>query len=146
VENTVIRNDVDSKNEGSPSEIMDPQKLNQDRSDKITKWKNEPSIAEMKADLDFARQENREQTANVNGWLALRNATGSESGNKTKEIGRSKVQPKLIRKHNEWRYPALSEPFLNTDRMFEIKPRTFEDKESSKQNQTIINWQFDCER
>lgn len=143
MEQNFIRNDVDSTNEGSPSEIMDPSKLNESKADKITDWKHEPQIVDLKADLQYARQENREQTTNVDGWLALRNASGTESGLKSKKPGRSSVQPKLIRKHNEWRYPALSEPFLNTDRMFEIKPRTHEDKPAADQNMILINWQFD---
>ena len=49
----------------------------------------------------------------------------------------------MIRKHNEWRYPALSEPFLNTERMFNINPRTGSDKAAAKQNQILLNWQFD---
>ena len=112
-------------------------------SKKLTEWAKEPTIITLQADLEFARQENTDQKNNVEGWLNIRNTTGAESGNKTKKPGRSKVQPKLVRKHNEWRYPALSEPFLNTDRMFEIKPRTANDKASARQNQIVINWQFD---
>ena len=112
-------------------------------SESMTNWELEPTIADLKADLEFSRQENIYQKNNVEGWLSLRNATGKESGNKTKKINRSKIQPKLIRKHNEWRYPALSEPFLNSDRMYNVNPRTFEDKASSKQNQIVLNYQFD---
>lgn len=108
-----------------------------------TGWVKEPTILELKEDLEFAKTENQEQTTNVNGWLALRNTTDAESGNKTSTAGRSKVQPKLIRKHNEWRYPSLSEPFLNSDRMFTVEPRTYEDKAGADQNQILINWQFD---
>lgn len=110
---------------------------------KLTDWKREPTISHLKEDLDYARQETNDQKNNVEGWLHLRNATGPESGRKSKKPGRSGVQPKLIRKHNEWRYPPLSEPFLNTDRMFNVKPRTFEDAASAKQNELLLNWQFD---
>ena len=143
--NDMIENDVSSqKTDNDPvSEIYNPSDLNKVASEKLTDWKIEPSVADLKGDLDYARQENTDQKSNVDGWLNLRNATGAESGKKTKTVGRSSVQPKLIRKHNEWRYPALSEPFLNTERMFNINPRTFEDKASADQNQLILNWQFD---
>jgi hypothetical protein len=144
-DNDMIENDVSSKKtDNDPvSEIYNPSDLNKVASEKLTDWKIEPSVVDLKGDLDYARQENTDQKSNVDGWLNLRNTTGAESGKKTKTVGRSSVQPKLIRKHNEWRYPALSEPFLNTERMFNINPRTFEDKAAADQNQLILNWQFD---
>lgn len=135
--------DYSSKNESGSSEVMDPNKLDRAGTNTITKWEKEPTIIDLKADIEFARQDNTDQANNVAGWLALRNTTGKESGNKTDAPGRSKTQPKLIRKHNEWRYPALSEPFLDTDRMFDINPRTGKDKQAAKQNQLVLNWQFD---
>lgn len=113
--------------------------------ERLTDWAYEPTITDIKGDLEYARQENLDARHNVEGWLALRNASGLESGRKGKTAvpGRSTVQPKLIRKHNEWRYPALSEPFLNDYKVFTINPRTFEDKNAAKQNQLVLNWQFD---
>ncbi len=140
-----IENDAKAptpKEVDSETSIFNPDDLDPN-TEKLTEWAAEPTIADIKGDLDYARQENTDQKGNVDGWLNLRNATGVESGKKTKVAGRSAVQPKLIRKHNEWRYPALSEPFLNSDRMFNIEPRTFEDKAGAVQNQTILNWQFD---
>jgi len=129
----------------SDSETVDPKQLEAslNREQKLTEWEKEPLISDLKGDLEYARQENTDQRANVEGWLALRNATGNESGKKSKLPGRSSVQPKLIRKHNEWRYPALSEPFLNDYKVFTINPRTFEDKVASVQNQLVLNYQFD---
>lgn len=132
------------KNENT-SEVTDPSKLNNTSTDKLTDWKKEPSIQDLKGDLEYSRQENIDQSNNVDGWLALRNVSGKESGNKSKDVNRSKVQPKLVRKHNEWRYPALSEPFLNSERMFNINPRTAKDAPGARQNQIVINWQFDTQ-
>ena len=142
LEETHTSEDGTFPNEADPSNVMDPTKL-EDSPDRLTDWEKEPSIIGIKEDLEFARPENNDQKNNVEGWLALRNATGAESGKKSKTPGRSAIQPKLIRKHNEWRYPALSEPFLNSDRMFNINPRTFEDKPAADQNQMLLNWQFD---
>lgn len=130
-------------NDQSTSEVMDPAKLDDNPSEKLTSWAKEPTMTDLHGDLEYARRENTEQTANVDGWLALRDTSGSESGNKSTSSGRSKVQPKLIRKHNEWRYPALSEPFLNSERMFDINPRTAQDAAGARQNQIVLNWQFD---
>lgn len=134
---------ADHSNEQSEDQFTDPDEVNEKQEgNSFTKWKKEPSLTELLADLEFARSETNDQKANVEGWLDLRNATGAEAPKKSKP-GRSAVQPKLIRKHNEWRYPALTEPFLNTDRMFEVLPRTAEDGPKAKQNQILLNWQFD---
>lgn len=140
-----MREDLEEnqKNEQSSDGTYDPDDLKNTPSSQLTDWKQEPTITDLKGDLEYARQENTDQVNNVKGWLALRDTTGSESGIKSKKPGRSQVQPKLIRKHNEWRYPALSEPFLNSDRMFDVEPRTFEDTAAAKQNQILLNWQFD---
>ncbi|WHM52897.1 portal protein [Sulfitobacter phage vB_SupP_AX] len=134
-----------NRNEQPGSEPVDATELEDrptEETVQFTDWKKEPSLTELLSDLEFARDETNDQKSNVEGWLNLRNATGSEAPKKAKP-GRSAVQPKLIRKHNEWRYPALSEPFLNTDRMFEVLPRTAEDGPKAKQNQILLNWQFD---
>ena len=130
----------ENRNEGAESTSVDPATMQE--KEKLTDWDKEPELSDLLADLEFARQETDDQKSNVDGWLDLRNATGAEAPKKAKP-GRSAVQPKLIRKHNEWRYPALSEPFLNTDRMFQVLPRTHEDGPKAKQNQVVLNWQWD---
>ena len=140
----------DNRNEDAVNKGVDPDNLDeamdvseeQSGNSKLTEWNKEPTLEDLRQDLEFARQETEDQKSNVSGWLDLRNATGAEAPKKAKP-GRSSVQPKLIRKHNEWRYPALTEPFLNTDRMFEVLPRTHEDTLKARQNQVLLNWQFD---
>lgn len=68
------------------------------------------------------------------------NIEGSAKPQKIK--GRSSVQPKLIRRQAEWRYSALSEPFLSSDKLFNVYPVTFEDQDAAKQNELLLNWQF----
>lgn len=132
-----------NRNESSGDDPVDANELEKSKQEEsMTNWKKEPTLTELLSDLEFARQETDDQKSNVDGWLDLRNATGAEAPKKAKP-GRSSVQPKLIRKHNEWRYPALTEPFLNTDRMFEVLPRTEEDGPKARQNQILLNWQFD---
>ena len=141
----------DNRNESASNKGVDPDNLDEVLEEtqkeevtgnKLTEWEKEPTLEDLRQDLEFARQETDDQKANVSGWLDLRNATGAEAPKKAK-AGRSAVQPKLIRKHNEWRYPALTEPFLNTDRMFQVLPRTHEDGPKAEQNQVVLNWQWD---
>lgn len=115
-----------------------------DTEDKDTKslpdWSNPPSLTNLKEDLDKASPYRDAQTIKINAWLDNLNIEGAA---KPKKIdGKSSVAPKLIRKQAEWRYAALSEPFLSTEDIFNIDPVTHEDKEAAKQNQLVLNNQF----
>lgn len=106
----------------------------------LTEWNNEPSISELKADLDSARPTQQAQMAKLGRWNDLLNVEGKAKPQTIK--GRSSVQPKLIRRQAEWRYSALTEPFLGSNKMFTVNPVTFEDEEAASQNELLINWQF----
>lgn len=107
----------------------------------ITDWVNEPTVEVLKRDLELAKQSHDEQNSKITKWNDLLTISGSSKPKKVK--GRSSVQPKLVRRQAEWRYPALSEPFLNSDKIFTVSPRTFEDLDSAKQNELLLNYQFD---
>lgn len=106
----------------------------------LTNWKNPPSLRELKQDLQDAKPIHDAQQSKVSVWLDNLNVTGkaqvTNSGNN------SKIVPKLIRKQAEWRYAALSEPFLSTDDIFKVSPLTWEDRDAAKQNQLVLNQQF----
>lgn len=106
--------------------------------DTLTDWKNEPSIADLKSDYTSAQSDVSEHITDVQKWL------DNYDGKRTFKVkkGHSKVVPKLIRKQAEWRYAALSEPFLSTDSIFKIEPVTFEDKDAAVQNELVLNNQF----
>ncbi|UOX40300.1 portal protein [Vibrio phage PhiImVa-1] len=107
---------------------------------KLTKWKNEPSVTELRQDYTSASSAQSEQVGKIEKWLSLLNVTGSQ---KVKpRPGRSTVQPKLIRKQAEWRYASLSEPFLSNDDIFEVSPKTWLDREAARQNSLVLNYQF----
>ena len=108
---------------------------------KLTKWKNEPSLEELKLDLKNTESSHSAFTSNLARWENLYNAPkyGAE-GHKG-----SRIVPKMVRKQAEWRCPALSEPFLSTQQLFEVKPMTFEDVERAKQNNLILNMQFNTQ-
>lgn len=107
---------------------------------KLTKWAKEPSILDLKQDYQEAKSYHDSKTSQISEWLDNLNVTG-KARIKTPE-GSSQIVPKLIRKQAEWRYPALSEPFLSTDDVFSVRPVTWEDKKAAQQNQLILNNQF----
>ena len=107
---------------------------------KLTDWKSEPSLKDLKEDYESARSSHDSQVTKINNWNKLLKAEPNKTVGKK---ARSSVQPKIIRKQAEWRYSALTEPFLSSDRLFTISPRTFEDVSAAKQNEVLLNWQFD---
>lgn len=118
--------------------------LNKSEEDKgLTKWKNEPKITDLKADFEAVKSSHSAQMSKVDHWLEVYNVTGKSAIPKVK--GRSSIQPQLVRKQAEWRYAPLSEPFLSTADLFRIKPVTFEDIEAAKQNELVLNNQFQTE-
>src|SRR5574344_1806351 len=114
------------------------EKITLDEKSKLTKWGNEPSVTDLEADLLAATPTHQTHVANTEKWLR------KLAGHLNVKIpeGRSKVQPKLIRKQAEWRYSSLEEPFLSTQDLFDIDPRTYEDYDAAEENQILINYQF----
>jgi hypothetical protein len=111
------------------------------KAEKLTEWAKEPSVAELKQDLEAARGYNTTFTTKIQEWRDLRDVSGKEKPKKTK--GRSSIQPKVVRRQAEWRYSALTEPFHGSDKLFTVSPRTFEDTASAQQNEQMLNYQFD---
>lgn len=107
---------------------------------KITDWANEPTVMELQADLQMANTWHDDHVTKVQGWLNLRNIEGKAKPKTAKN--RSTVQPKLVRKQAEWRYPALTEPFLSSEKTFAVAPVTWEDKKGAEQNELVLNYQF----
>ena len=106
----------------------------------LADWENAPKITDLKADYTEALPAHQLQMTKVKTWVDNLNIEGKAAI--TKRTGRSAVAPKLIRKQAEWRYAALSEPFLSTDDVFNVEPITFEDKQAAVQNQLVLNNQF----
>ena len=114
------------------------EKITLDEKSKLTKWANEPSVTDLEADLLAAKPTHQTHVTDTQKWLQ------KLAGQLNVKIpdGRSKVQPKLIRKQAEWRYSSLEEPFLSTQDLFDIDPRTYEDYDAAEENQILINYQF----
>jgi len=130
----------DSLNHDEPKQTIGNVPLDPNQSAKITSWKKEPSIAQLKYDMEQAAGAHSAQMLKIGAWNDLMAVKGKARPTKVK--GRSSVQPKLIRRQAEWRYSALTEPFLGTNKLYKISPQTFEDARSAKQNELLLNYQF----
>lgn len=106
----------------------------------LVDWKNAPKLQNLKQDYLDAKSTHDAQVSKIEGWLDNLNVTGKALV-KTPD-GNSKIVPKLIRKQAEWRYSALTEPFLSTMDLFNVAPVTWEDKDAAKQNELMLNYQF----
>lgn len=107
---------------------------------KLTDWPNEPSLQTLKEDLSGAKPAHDAQIAKINEWNDLMYVRGKEKPKPVK--GRSSIQPKLIRRQAEWRYSALTEPFLSSQKLIKVEPETAEDVQAAKQNELVLNYQF----
>lgn len=103
-------------------------------------WKTPPKLADLKLDYQEANMVHEAQCSKIDEWLDNMHVRGKAVVKTAKNS--SKIVPKLIRKQAEWRYPALTEPFLSTEDLFNVTPVTWEDTDAAKQNQIVLNNQF----
>ena len=108
----------------------------------LTDWNNPPTIADLKDDLSNCKSSHDRQVAIINKYMDNLRADPKP---KRKEYVGSSIQPRLIRKHAEWRYSGLSEPFLSNTNIFKVNPTTYEDAYSARQNELVINYQFNTQ-
>ena len=107
---------------------------------RLTRWAKEPKVSDLKGDIEAAKSAHDAQVERIRKWNNLRDVKDDQAPPKV--TGRSRIQPRMVRRQAEWRYSALSEPFLGTDKLFEVKPATFEDRNSARQNELVLNHQF----
>ena len=115
---------------------------NDDEKTKVEKlmpnWKNEPTVDDLLNDFTEATYSHNEFKEKL-----LERRLNFEGGKPIEAPkGRSRYRPKVIRKNAEWKYPAIEDPFLSTTDMYKINPRTWEDEEAAKQNELILNYQW----
>lgn len=109
----------------------------------LTDWVNPPKLTDLKQHLEDSRSIHNLHVVKVDSWLDHFHVRGNATI-KTPE-GSSRIQPKLIRKQAEWRYPALSEPFLNAPDIYQVKPVGWEDRQAAIQNALVLNHQFNTQ-
>jgi len=123
-----------------PDDQEDIEDRAEERQEKLTEWKNEPKLADLKQHLEDSRSIHEAQKRKIRGWLDNMHVRGQAAIKPAP--GSSSIQPKLIRKQAEWRYANLSEPFLSSPDIFNVSPVTWEDKAGAEQNQLMLNYQF----
>ena len=108
----------------------------------LTNWSKEPSILDLKRDFEECQTDHAKYTTKLQQWEDAFNIKPiPESADKKVQ---SRINPKLIRKQYEWRCASLTEPFLSTRDLFKVNPTTHEDTARAKQNELILNYQFEC--
>lgn len=111
-------------------------------------WKNPPTIRNLRADLNAATPTHLNAVEKIDDYLKEFDLDFNENksrNSKKKKKTKSEFKSRLIRKQAEWRYPALSEPYLSTPDIFKVTPKTFDDVERAEQNELILNHQFNNE-
>ena len=103
---------------------------------KQTGWANPPTVGNLQGDIDAARPSQQEYVSKLKLWMDYLETKGVGAAPKKK--GRSSVQPKLIKKHAEWRHPSMSEPFLSSSKLFDVAPRTWDDKAAAVQAELLL--------
>ena len=121
-------------------DIEDAEDERQENPGQLTEWKKQPTVADLKHDLTESSASHSNQCDKISKWLDNLYVTGTA---KVKpRAGRSQHVPRLIRKQAEWRYAALSEPFLSTRDIFKTSPVSWEDSKAAQQNELVLNNQF----
>lgn len=106
----------------------------------LTDWAKQPQLQDLRQDVEDARSAHEAEVSKITDVLDHMYLRGAAKVKR--RAGRSGAQPKLIRKNAEWRYAALSEPFLSSPNIFDVQPVTAEDREAARQNTMLLNYQF----
>ena len=106
-----------------------------------TAWTNPPALTDLKHDIEGAMDDHDLIVTEINEHLDYYHTTPGV-GRPHKVKGRSNAQPQSIRKAAEWKYPTLSEPFLDNPEMFKGQPTTYQDAEGTKEAVLMLNYQF----
>jgi hypothetical protein len=143
--NDSIGKQLEHRNTMENTQVEHDQDDNEDIEAKDTKhelvdWKNPPKLSDLQQNYQDALPTHNAEVAKVERYLD--NLYIRNGAKITPTKGHSAVQPKMIRKQAEWRYPALSEPFLSMDDLFSVSPVTWEDGAAARQNQLLLNNQF----
>lgn len=92
----------------------------------------------LKADLKSAEVLKNDLDLKISDW---RNAYNGELyGNE--EDGKSKIVSRDIKKQSEWQHASVVDPFVSTSEIVKCTPITFEDTDSARQNEVLLNTQF----
>lgn len=111
---------------------------------KLTDWPNEPAVGDLRDDYLNSKASHDAQVEIIDKYMKNLKAEPLPLPKKDR-LTRSTIQPKLIRKQAEWKYASLSEPFLSTQDIFRVTPVSYEDNYAAKQNELVLNYQFNTQ-
>ena len=105
-------------------------------------WVNVPTLVDLKSDVSSSDGDHAENVTRIEEYLSV--LDGEYNGPKIGpcDTPRSSVQPRTVRKAAETRYATFSEPYLSNFDMFNLDPVGRNDKQSSEQNEIILNNQM----
>jgi len=103
-------------------------------------WAKPPTLMALKKDLEDARVDQSKHVQQIDTYLD--NLHVRNGAKPPVRKNRSQIQPKVIRRQNEWRYSSLTEPFIAPRELFKASPVTWDDKQAAIQNQLTLNKQF----
>lgn len=107
--------------------------------EKLTNWKNEPTVVELMNDYKQAQSSHNYHMSRIKHWLNIL----YPNTDKTKiKAGRSGVVSRMSRKLAEWRYSALASAILNERNLFQVTASSPAHIEASFQNSLVLNYQF----
>ena len=119
---------------------QEQEQLSEEDAKPLADWENPPKLTDLKQDLTEAKSTHSAQVTRIRDYL---DALAGEGKSKVKvPKGNSAIVPKVIRKQAEWRYSALSEPFLSSEDIYNVRPVSFEDRKAAQQNEILLNNQF----
>jgi len=95
-------------------------------------------LKSLQADFKAAEIAQKEWVAKRDEWIA--ETYGKKYGNEVK--GESQIVSKDIKRQLEWIIPGMADPFLSTPDVIKCNPITFEDVDSARQNELLLNTQF----
>lgn len=100
--------------------------------------KHENLLDIFKKDLEAARSARAEVDYKIANWKKWYN--GEPYGNEIK--GKSSIVDRTVKKQSEWQHASLIEPFISTPDIIKCNPVTFEDSESARKMEILLNTQF----
>ena len=78
----------------------------------------------------------------VDGLIAERRAVYNGDAYGNEEDGKSKIVPKTAKRQSQWSHSALKDPFVSTPNIVKCAPITYEDVQSARQAELLLNYQF----
>ncbi len=102
------------------------------------KLSNEDILSALKADMKAADNLRSDIETKIKKWKD--EYDGKPYGNEQK--GKSEIVSRDIKRYDEWQHASIKDPFVSDNDIVKCTPVTFEDVESARQNEILLNYQF----